>query len=44
MTEKKTKAEKPKSAERKGSRAWIYATVGVAVALIGGVVFYGQVI
>ena len=44
MTEKNTKAEKPKAAERKGSRGWIYATVGVAAALIGGVVFYGQVI
>ena len=34
----------PKPEKPKGSRAWIYATVGVAVALIGGVVFYGQVI
>ena len=48
MTEKKTKAvknEKAAGADKpKGSRAWIYATVGVAAALIGGVVFYGQVI
>ncbi len=44
MTEKKTKTDKPKATERKSSRAWIYVTVGVAAALIGGVVFYGQVI
>ena len=54
MTEKKTKAVKAEKApttekvagatKPKGSRAWIYATVGVAAALIGGVVFYGQVI
>lgn len=48
MTEKKTptaKAQKPIAPSKpKGSRAWIYATVGVAVSLIGGVVFYGQVI
>jgi hypothetical protein len=44
VTEKKTQVDKPQAKERKGSRAWIYATVGVAAALIGGVVFYGQVI
>jgi hypothetical protein len=48
VTEKKTKAVKTEKAavadKPKGSRAWIYATVGVAAALIGGVVFYGQVI
>lgn len=44
MTEKITKTDKQKATERKGSRAWIYATVGVAAALIGSVVFYGQVI
>ena len=48
MTEKKTKAVKAQKAggtdKPKSSRAWIYATVGVAAALIGGVVFYGQVI
>lgn len=44
MTEKKTIAEKPAKAERKASRAWLWATMGVAVALIGGVVYYGQVI
>jgi len=48
VTEKKTKAvkaEKPGgTGKTKGSRAWIYATVGVAAALIGGVVLYGQVI
>jgi hypothetical protein len=48
VTEKKTpaaKTEKPAAPSKpKGSRAWIYATVGVAAALIGGVVYYGQVI
>jgi hypothetical protein len=54
VTEKKTKAVKAEKApttekvagakKPKGSRAWIYATVGVAAALIGAVVFYGQVI
>lgn len=45
MTEKKTKVSKPEApTERKSSRAWLWATMGVAAALIGGVVYYGQVI
>jgi hypothetical protein len=48
VTEKKTKAvkaEKPAGVSKpKGSRAWIYATLGICVALIGGVIYYAQVI
>lgn len=45
MTEKKTKESKPAAPkERKSSRAWLWVTIGVAAALIGGVVYYGQVI
>jgi hypothetical protein len=45
VTEKKTKESKPAAPkERKSSRAWLWVTMGVAAALIGGVVYYGQVI